>query len=132
MDAHADVPLPAHERLARVESHADANGSTIRPPLRGECALAGHGGGDGVPCARESDEERVALRVDLVVLELRECRTQQACVGRKDLVVGLAELSEQPCRPLDVREEERDRSGRAVNHLARRNPIATERKAQHR
>jgi len=115
-------------RLAGVEAHANPNRSTVGPGLGGKRALRRNRRGDCVTRAWEGDEECVALRVDLVALELGERLAQQTCVRREGVVVTLAEALEQPRRPLDVGEEERHRSGRAVHH-ALPNPIPLESKS---
>jgi hypothetical protein len=86
-------------------------GSAASRPLRG------HGGGNRVPCARERNEERIALRVDLVTVELFDRLAEQPRVRRQNVVVPVAELLQQPRRPFDIREEERDRSGWPLSHL---------------
>jgi hypothetical protein len=66
MHVHADVPVARHDGLARVEPDANADRASVELRLRlarsGEC----------VRSAREGDEERVALRVDLDPAVLRE------------------------------------------------------------
>jgi len=111
VDAHPYVSLAADEWLAGVDPHPYTNGDTVGPGLRSERALRRHGGGDRVTRAREGDEERVALRVDLVAVELFNRRAEQPVVRRQNLVVPVAELLQQPRRPFDVTEEEGDGAG---------------------
>jgi hypothetical protein len=65
--------------------------------------------GEGVAGAAEGDEERVALRVDLLAPVRGEDLPQQPLlVGQQFAVPSPAELLEQPGRALDVREQEGD------------------------
>ena len=89
VDAHADVPLAADERLARVDPDPHAKRGAVRPGLGGERPLCGHGGRDRVARACEGDEERVTLRVDLVPVELLDRRAKQLGVPRQHRVVSL-------------------------------------------
>ena len=102
MDVDPDVALVGDDRLARVEPHADAD----RPVV--ERRLAVGGGGERVRCARERDEERVALRVHLDAAVPRERLAQDAPVLGQQVRVPVAVLVQQPRRAFDVREEERD------------------------
>ena len=101
VDVDPDVALVGHDRLARVEPHADADRSVA------ERRLPVGGGGDRVGCARERDEERVALRVHLDAAVPRKRLPQHTTVLAQQLRVALAVLVQQPRRALDVREEER-------------------------
>jgi hypothetical protein len=85
-----------------VQSHPDAHLS-IR-----ERALGLRGRRRCVHRARESDEERVALRIDLDAAVAGEGSAQDAAMLRQHLGIVLAELVQQPGRPLDIREEEGD------------------------
>jgi hypothetical protein len=66
--------------------------------------------------AREGDEERVSLSVDLAAAGLREGGSQQLLVIGKHGPVPVAEGLEQDGRALDVREEEGDRPGWELSH----------------
>jgi hypothetical protein len=60
---------------------------------------------------REHDEEGVSLGVDLDTVVARAGVADRLSVRAERLGVPLrAELAKQPCRPLDVREEEGDRA----------------------
>ena len=113
VDVDPDVALVGHDRLARVEPHADAD----RPVA--ERRLPVGGGGDRVGGARERDEERVALRVHLDAAVPRESLAQHTAVLAQQLRVALAVLVQQPRRALDVREQERHRPRRQVPWHAR-------------
>ena len=81
-----------------------------------EVALRRHRGADSVFPAREGDEERVALRVDLVAPVSRRGLADDALVLGKHFRVVRADLPEQLGRPFDVREQERDRPARKLRH----------------
>ena len=116
VDAHPDIPVATDKRLARVKAHPHANRHAVGPRLGGERPLQLDRRGDRVACARERDEERVALRVDLVAVEPLDRLADQPGMGLKHIVVALAELLEQPRRSFDVGEEEGDGAGRTLGH----------------
>ena len=74
------------------------------------CALSLDRGADGVARAREREEERVALCVDLDPVARGECVPDDAPVRREDVAVFVTEALEELRRVLDVGEHERDRS----------------------
>ena len=80
--------------------------------MREQRDLALDGGEQGVACAREGDEERVSLRVDLVAAVSSEGRPQQTLMLAEHLSVAVPQLLDEPRRPLDVREEEGHRAAR--------------------
>jgi hypothetical protein len=110
VDVHADVALAIHCRLTGVEAHAHPHGLPAGPvvglerPLGGDCRL------DRVPGPGERDEERIALRVDDVTAPCPARLPQQSSVDLQHLGVAVTQLLDQPRRPFDVREEERDGS----------------------
>ncbi len=66
-------------------------------------------------CRRERDEERVALSVDLDAAVSGEGGSQRTAMLGERVGVGVRpERMEQPCRALDVGEEERHSAGRQV------------------
>ena len=84
--------------------------------MRREGALRGDRGRDCVTCAREGEEERVALRVDFRSAARPERLAHDAAVVARHIAVLVTELLEQPRRAFDVRKDERDgacREGRA-------------------
>jgi hypothetical protein len=96
VDAHPDISLAADEWLSGMEPHPYANRSTLGPGLRSERALSRYRGGNRVSRAGKRNEERVALRVDLVPVELFNRGTKQPRVRRQNFVVPVAELLQQP------------------------------------
>lgn len=79
-------------------------------------ALSLDGSSDRVACAREDEEERVALRVDLDPVAGREGVTDDSPVRGQHLAVVVAEALEELRRVLDVREDEGDRSAGKLGH----------------
>ena len=110
VDVDPHVALVAHDRLARVESHADAD----RPVEKRRLPVGRSG--DRVGGARERDEERIPLRVHLDAAMPCERVPQHTAVLAQQLRVVLAVLEEQPRRALYVREEERHGSAWEVAH----------------
>ena len=109
MHVLADVPLVRQERRAGVQTDAHAD----RPAH--ERADGVGRGSEGSGCGREGDEERVSLRVDLDSAVRTERVAQHSPVLGEYLRIALRpELVQEPGRPLDVREEKRDRAGREV------------------
>ena len=102
----ADVSLVGNSGLTRVNAHTNAH----RPCA--ESVLGLTRGRDRVARAREHDEERISLRVDLDSAVSRERRAQHATMLGKHVRIPVTELVEQACRTLDVREEQRDGSAR--------------------
>ena len=104
----SDVSLLGYTRLAGVEPHPDAD----RPI--GQAALGVHGRGSRVRRPRERHEERVTLRIDLDTVVGRTGRAHDPAMIVERIAVPVAELVQQPRRPLDVREEERHHSTREL------------------
>ena len=86
-------------------------------PVVGEERLLGLLGGRE-PFARigEDDEEAVALRVDLEAAVPKEGCSQQPAMLRQHLRVLIPERAQEPSRPFDVGEEERDAARRKIRH----------------
>ena len=122
MDGEAGVAPVGGHGLARVQAHANPDLNSLRPVVRHERALTLDRSEEGVARARERDEERVALRVDLVSAVSVERLAEQALMVGQHGAVVLAELLDEPRRALDVGEEERDRAGRGFHHGAKRDP----------
>ena len=111
VDVHADVALVAHNRLAGVHTHPNADRSL------GEALLSRTGRGDSVGRPGEGNEERVTLRVHLDTAMARTCVAQPSTVLREHFRVTISELVQQAGRTLDVREEQRDRPARQLPHI---------------
>jgi len=76
MDVDADISLSAAERLSGMQPHPDADARAARPVVMQEGALGRDRSSDGIPGAREHDEERVPLRIHLPSSRFCEGRTQ--------------------------------------------------------
>jgi hypothetical protein len=109
-DVDPDVAVTGEPRLAGVDPDPD--------PERGrrERILRLPSRRDGVTGARECDEERVSLRIDLDARVARHHLPKEPAVLRQHLPVGVAELAESPGRTFDIREEERDGATRKLAH----------------
>ena len=81
-DVEPQVALAAERRLAGVQAHPDADVGAVGPVVLRVRALRLDGCGDRVAGAREGEEERVALRVDLDAAVLREALAHQPAVRR--------------------------------------------------
>ena len=110
MDVDAHVALVGQQRLARVEAHADADRAC------GERRLTLARGRERIGRPGESDEEGVALSVDLDAAVASEGVAKHAPVLGQCVGVGVAELVQQLRRALDVGEEKRDGAARKVAH----------------
>ncbi len=105
MDVDPDVPLVRDHRFPGVQTHANTDRARKR-------RLGGTRGRNGVRGARERDEEGISLRVHLHAPVASKGPTQNAAMLPQRLHIGVAEFVQQPRRPLDVREQERDGAGR--------------------
>ena len=105
MHVQPDVPLGRRCGDASVQAHPNAHRTGVEPVagvLCGGCCSFGR---------RESDEERVTLGVDLDSAVLgRRLTHDPPMLCERFGVPSRAELVQQSRRPLDVGEEERDRS----------------------
>jgi hypothetical protein len=117
MNVHPDVARCGSERLAGVDPHSH--------PHRGrdESALGIGRGSDGIRGSGESDEEGIALRVDLDSAVLGERVSQDAPLLGEDVRIRVTELMEQLRRALDVGEEEGDCAGRQLCHAGQVNRL---------
>jgi len=108
VDVDSNVALARSERLPRMQPHSDAN----RPS--GERALRIRSRRHSVGRTTERDKERIALGVDLETFVSQPHCTKLAVVLSENLGVPITEFLQQPCRPLDVREEKRHRPSREL------------------
>ena len=87
--------------------------------MRKERELTLDCGEECVACAREGDEERVALCIDLVTTVRLEGCPQQPLVVPQHLAVAFTQFLDEPGRPFDVAEEESDCAARLFRHKAK-------------
>ena len=93
---------PILTRTVTPPGHAHAASAALRRDRRAH----------GIAGAREHDEERVALRAQLVTAMRRDRAADDPAVLVKDVGVAVAKTLEQPRRALDIAEQQRDRAGR--------------------
>ena len=67
----------------------------------------------------QRDKERITLRIHLDSAVRHERGPQTAAMLVQRVAVTVAELLQQPCRALDIREEQRDDTRRQVPRIAR-------------
>lgn len=110
MNRQADVPIDGQVRLSRMDAYPHPDGGSSGPRVRCDGLLARGGCEDGVLRAWKSDEERVALVVDLPAAVGSECFPEEAVVIGQDACVLAAMRPEELRRTYDVREQKRGRS----------------------
>ena len=131
-DVEAVVALLADRRLAGVEAHAHADVHPLRPRVRRVRALRLDRGRDRVARAREGEEERVALRVDLDAAAVAERLAHEPPVVGEHVAVPVAEPLHQRGGALDVAEDEGDGAGRERRHRPARYPVDASAKPSYR
>jgi hypothetical protein len=117
-----DVPLLAHQRLARVQAHSHAYLTALRPVVYCKRTLRANGSAERRARTREREEERVSLRVDLASAALVDGLAEDPPVRVENVRVAISEPPQEPRRALDVREQERDRPARQLGHELRLRP----------
>jgi hypothetical protein len=128
MHVDPDVVPAHHPRLARVQPDPDLHPRPARPGAPGEPPLRRNRRTRGIAGAREDDEERVALRAQLVTAVRRDGAADDPAVLVKDVGVAFAKVLEKPRRALDIAEQQRDCAGRKRH----RPPAIVPRRAQPR
>ena len=113
MHVDTDVPLLGDERRPRVDADPDADrpaGERLRQlGRRRQRSRRG----------REGDEERIALRVHLDPVVRVERRAQLPPVlGERSGIRLRPKLVQESRRPLDIREQERDRAAGQLAHAS--------------
>ena len=108
MHVEPDIAFVDQERLPRMQPHPHAHPAARKGCLR-ICSRR-----HSVRRAREDDEERVPLRVDLDSVVAAPGFSQDAVVLGQHVGVLVTDLLQQPGRALDVGEEECHRPGRKL------------------
>ena len=117
MNGVPDVRPAAHERLARVQPQAHADGAAARPRFRGDGDLDVGRGRHRRRCALEHREEPVAEVLHLDTAVCAERRAEQLVVAIEDLrVAHRPELLQAHRGALDVGEQEGDCAARQLCH----------------
>ncbi len=114
-----DVTCRTHLRFTRVQSHAHAHLRVGGPVVTRDRALCVRRRADGIAGARERDEERIALRVQLAPAEFGERRAQQLALVGQHPGVLVAQLLEQLRRAFDIAEQKSDGAGWNGTHTRR-------------
>ena len=109
MHTETDITVFAHDRLGRVQPHADAHMRSFRPLVRCQPSLSGERGRGGILRAAECHEEGVPLGVDFAATRLFKGSPENALMLFEHLGIAIAQGLEQARRPLDVCEQEGDR-----------------------
>jgi hypothetical protein len=99
VDPATHVTVSTDHGLPAVDSHSHTDNRALRPLLAREAALGGLRRAHSSASAREDEEERVALRVDLVAPGLLEHRPEQPLMLEQHLAVVVAELLQQAGHP---------------------------------
>ena len=108
MDAHPVIAGLRDQGLAGVEPHPHQQLAIFGPDVSLQRPLRIRGRGRGVAGPREDVEERVALRVHLLAAVARERLAHEPPVIVQHRRIPVAQLLDEPRRPLHVREQERD------------------------
>src|SRR5258706_2323837 len=116
MHIEADVAVRRPLRLPGMQPHADAYRSSFGPGTRGEDALGGKGSRDGIGGTRKGEEKGVSLRINFMPVKPLESRVQQLSALSQHMAILLTYALQQERRPLDIGEEQRDRSRRYIKH----------------
>src|SRR6059058_511449 len=106
MDGEPEIAVADELGRARVDADPDPELDPRRPPMALDRPLGRHRRQNRVAGAEKGDEERVALRVDLVAPVLLERVAQEPLVFREDAGVPLAELPQEARRSLHVAKDE--------------------------
>src|SRR6266700_3453849 len=114
IQAHVAVRRPP--RLPGVQPHADAYHSPLGPGMRGKVALGGHGSRDGIGGTCKGEEKGVSLSINFMPVKRLEGRVQQLPALSQHMAILLTYVLQQERRPLDIGEEQRDRSHRYIKH----------------
>jgi hypothetical protein len=105
MHVQTDIAFRRTLRLTSVQTHAHPHHHTFRPGMGSEGTLDSHCRRDGIGGASKGEEEGIALRVDLVAVELKECGAQEVPTLVQEAGVALTQLLKQARGPLNVGEE---------------------------
>ena len=109
-DVEPEVALGSHRRLAGVQADPHPDGHALGPRSQAVRPLDLDRSEDGVARAREREEERVTLSVDLDAALGAEATADDGAMPFEHVRVPLAEPPQQVRGRLDVREGERDRA----------------------
>ena len=118
MHVDADIVAVRDQRLTRMQTHPHPDRRAVGPPMPSERYLCRDRGRERTAWIREGDKEAVPLRVHLDPAIACERLANELPVVCEHAGVVVAELVEEPRRPLDVGEEKCDRTcGQFSHHL---------------
>jgi hypothetical protein len=116
MNVDADVVTIDHPRLTGVQPHPHSHLAAVRPGVGRKRPLPIRCGQERLPGRAEHDEKSVPFHPDLAPVVRRERRAQQGAMAGQQVGVRIARPSQQPRRPLDVREQKGHRAARDRLH----------------
>ena len=117
VDGEPDVLVADRCRLARVHTDPDAQIDALGPGVRGQGVLRRDCGLDRLAGPAESDEERVAVGVELATARLAPGAAEQALVVADHGLVAVAQAADERRRALHVAEQEGDGGGLVRAHV---------------
>jgi hypothetical protein len=112
LEIQTNVPLGGKLWLPGVQAHAHTDPHAFRPGMGEEEALRIYSGFDGISGVCKGHKKGLSRRIDFVTVPLLACRTQQVPPFFQHQRGTVAQVLQQAGRPLDVSEEQRDRSFR--------------------
>ena len=128
VDRRAVIVTVAQLRSSGVDSHPHLQRTRLRPLLAREDALRGRRRADRVVSGREHGVEPVAGRLHDVPVTPPDGLAENLVVARERRLHGPRVLLPQTRRPVEIREEKRDRPGRHLVQLDPLTPCAPARK----
>ena len=114
VDLEPDVTVGGALRLARVDADPRAHLDVFRPRVSPKVALDAHRRAGGISGCGEGAERAVALEVDDRAAVCPDRPRKDLPEGVENRRIAVAEPANERCRPVHVREDERDRAGRQV------------------
>jgi hypothetical protein len=118
VNVETHVAVLGSRRLTRVGAHANSHHHAAWPRVTRERALSAHGGEQPGSRRRKRGEDAVADRIDLDAVLLRDRPADQLSMGREHARVAVSERVQQPCRPFDVAQQQRDRATRQARPVS--------------
>jgi hypothetical protein len=113
VDIQAQVPLPRHLWVTRMQPHPKQHPSPARPRMRGYRLLHSHRRCDAGLSITERDEERIPLRVNHMPTTSLDRLPHHAIVLKQyPPKHARTHVPQQSSRTLDISEQERDRPRR--------------------
>ena len=103
-----DVAIAFELGFPGVDPHPHFDLRALGPLVRSKGGLRGASCGRGIAHPREDREERLRLPVDDAAAVGLDRLLEQTTVVGHDLAVALLQTVLKQCRPLDIREEQRD------------------------